>query len=133
LPTNPTVRPLFRPTPSVRLIALTLWVAALAYLSLAPEVSAPGGVRIWDKFSHFTAYAVLAVLLIRVLALRRRLDVWWLLSAWLLCFSYGLLLEGLQGWMALGRQFEGGDLLANALGALAGCALFCRNAVGSSQ
>ena len=69
MPTNPTVRPLFRPTPSVRLIALTLWVAALAYLSLAPEVSAPGGVRIWDKFSHFTAYAVLAVLLIRVWAL----------------------------------------------------------------
>jgi len=114
---------------NLRLTALTLWVAALAYLSLAPEVVAPGGVRIWDKFSHSAAYAVLAVLLIRALVVRWPVDSRRLFTAWLLCFGYGLLLEGLQGWMALGRQFEAGDLLANALGALAGCALFCRNTV----
>lgn len=113
----------------LRIMPLCLWSGALTWVSLAREVSAPGGVQIWDKFSHFAAYTVLAVLLIRTLQLRRQTDARQLFTAWLMCVGYGLLLEGLQGWMALGRQFEAGDLLANALGALAGCALFCRNAV----
>jgi VanZ family protein len=39
-------------------------------------------------------------------------------------FTYGLLLEVLQGLMPCGRTADWGDLLANALGVLCACALF---------
>jgi len=109
-----------------RFLPLALWVGALVYLSLAPEGASPSRINLWDKFNHFAAYAVLAVLLVRFVA------VWWpptlrvLAISWLLCSASGLLLEVLQWAMAMGRQFEVGDLLANGLGALVGCALFCR-------
>ena len=106
--------------------SLLLWAGALAYFSLTPEVAAPAGVKLWDKFSHFAAYAVLALLLVRVVTCRWVPSLRWLAISWLLCSAYGLLLEILQWGMALGRCFEAGDLLANGLGALAGCALFCR-------
>jgi VanZ family protein len=108
------------------LLATLLWAAALAYFSLAPDVAAPAGINLWDKFSHFAAYAVLAVLLVLVLVSRGPLALRGLAGAWFGCAGYGLLLEGLQWGMALGRQFELGDLLANGLGALCGCAVFCR-------
>ncbi len=107
-------------------LPLFLWAGALAYLSLVPEVKVPGGIQPWDKFSHFAAYAVLAVLLARALACRRKLSIRLLTLVLLACCGYGLLLEGLQWAMAVGRMFETGDLLANGLGALGGCAVFCR-------
>ena len=112
----------------VRLFPLVLWVWVLAYFSLAPEVASPAGIKVWDKFSHFAAYAVLALLLVRVVTCWREPFLRWLVISWLLCCGYGLLLETLQWGMALGRQFEAGDLLANGLGALVGCAIFCRKA-----
>lgn len=108
------------------MVALVFWATALACFSLAPGVPTPAGVKLWDKFSHFTAYAVLAVLLVRVPDSRHPLTLSQLSNAWLGCASYGLLLECLQWSMALGRRFEPGDLLANGLGALLGCVVFCR-------
>lgn len=105
----------------------------LAYLSLTPEVNVPGGMRIWDKLSHFSAYAVLAVLMSRAVLVKSSPLTQPLFICWLVCAGYGLFLEGLQGWMALGRYFEIGDLLANALGALAGCVLFCLGTGRSSR
>lgn len=113
--------------PGLRFAALFLWVAALAYFSLAPTVAAPAGINLWDKFSHLAAYAILAALLVHTLGSRYPLTSRLLISVWLGCTSFGLLLECLQWAMALGRQFELGDLLANGLGALLGCVIFCRN------
>jgi len=120
--------PMTGPRLVTRFLPLALWAGALVYLSLAPAGTSPPRINLWDKFSHFAAYAVLAVLLVRFVA------VWWppllrvLVISWLICFASGLLLEVLQWAMAMGRQFEIGDLLANGLGALGGCALFCRKA-----
>jgi glycopeptide antibiotics resistance protein len=45
--------------------------------------------------------------------------------SWGLAAAFGLLLESLQWLMASGRQWEAGDQLANALGAIFGCVVFC--------
>jgi len=108
----------------VRLALLLMWASALALLSLASDVKTPSGLLGWDKFNHFAAYAVLALLLIRFLAASDKTSIRWLVVSWLACAAYGLLLESLQWLMGIGRQWELGDLLANALGALSACVIF---------
>lgn len=108
----------------VRLMVLATWAGALAYISLAPTVKAPPGPFGWDKFNHFAAYAVLALLQIRVLSLWWTPSLYLLFISWAMCSSYGLLLETLQAVMGVGRQCEATDLFANALGALVACVLF---------
>lgn len=128
-------RPRANPSRSVRiisLVALLTWLCALAYLSLTPDVKSPAGLKIWDKFSHFAAYSVLTVLLIRALFAWRGRFARLPIVAWLASFGCGLLLEGLQWLTGLGRQWEWGDLLANALGALTVCVVFCLMRVRSS-
>lgn len=117
-------RHLDKPLPWLRIALLLLWTVVLAYLSLAPLVEVPGSVHPWDKVSHFTSYAVLALLLLGVLTPRRGLSAGLLGAAWLACAVVGLMLESLQWLMGAGRQWDSGDLLANALGALAGCVVF---------
>jgi VanZ family protein len=111
---------------TLRLVALLAWAAIIALLSLSANVKVPSGVFGWDKFNHFAAYALLSLLLIHTLQARRRPSAQLLAVSWLICVVYGLLLEGLQWFMAAGRQAEAGDLLANALGALVVCVVFCR-------
>jgi VanZ family protein len=111
---------------TLRLVALLAWAAIIALLSLSANVKEPSGVFGWDKFNHFAAYALLSLLLIRTLQARHRPSAQLLAISWLICVVYGLLLEGLQWFMAAGRQAEAGDLLANALGALVVCVVFCR-------
>ena len=125
--------PLSPSTLALRLGALLLWAAALVYLSLAPNVTVPSAAFGWDKLNHAAAYAVLAGLLILTLLARQAASTRLLAGAWAACFAYGLLLEGLQELMGLGRTFEWGDLLANGLGALATCVVFCLIAGRSSQ
>lgn len=121
-----------RPTFWLRVSALFIWATALAYLSLAPRVVAPAGLQLWDKFNHFAAYAILSGLLVRVLAIRHGVSPRMLTLAWFVCTGFGLLLEGLQWLMGVGRQWEFGDLLANALGALAVCVIFRHAGMKSS-
>ena len=109
---------------TLRLVALLAWAAIIALLSLSANVKVPSGVFGWDKFNHFAAYALLSLLLIRTLQARRHPSDQLLTVSWLVCVVYGLLLEGLQWFMQAGRQAEVGDLLANALGALAACVAF---------
>ena len=108
----------------LRLVGLLAWVVAMAYLSLVPASTIPSALPGGDKFHHFAGYAVLAWLLLWTLTARHALSIPLLTGAWIACSVYGLLLEILQGLMRSGRQFEGGDLLANALGALMVCVLF---------
>ncbi len=121
-----------RTTFRLRLSALLIWASALAYLSLAPGVDAPAGLQLWDKFNHFVAYALLSGLLLRVLAIRHGMSFRILTLAWLVCAGFGLFLEGMQWLMGIGRQCEMGDLLANALGAMAACVLFRHAGMKSS-
>ena len=72
-------------TRALRLAVLLLWAAALAYLSLAPDVKAPSGALGWDKLNHFAAYAVLAVLLIRALLAWRAVTIRLLAVVWASC------------------------------------------------
>jgi VanZ family protein len=109
---------------TLRLVALLAWAAIIALLSLPANVKVPSGVFGWDKFNHFAAYALLSLLLIHTLQARRHPSALLLAVSWLICVVYGLLLEGLQWFMETGRQAEAGDLLANALGALAACVVF---------
>lgn len=108
----------------LRLAACLLWMAGVAWFSLIPEVRPPAGLPTWDKFSHFSAYAVTALVLVRALAGRYRPSFHLLGAAWLISVAYGLLLEVLQNAMGLGRQWEIADLFANALGALSVCVIF---------
>lgn len=109
---------------TIRLVALLAWAAIIAWLSLSANVKVPSGVFGWDKFNHFAAYALLSLLLIHTLQPRRHPLAHLLAVSWLICVVYGLLLEGLQWFMEAGRRAEAGDLLANALGALAACVVF---------
>lgn len=108
----------------LRLTALAIWAFALAFFSLTPDIKTPSGPLSWDKFNHFAAYAVLALLLIRTLTVKCNVSIRLLGASWLACAVYGLLLEGLQWVMEAGRQWEVADLLANGLGALAACVIF---------
>lgn len=133
-------RPLHRHCPSAsrspfrpRLALLLAWAAALTYLSLAPEVKVPAGIPAWDKLHHFAAYGLLALLLLRTVAVRGRPTDRVLLAVWIACSVYGLLLEILQRLMEVGRQMEWGDQLANTLGALTACVVFRHVARRSSQ
>lgn len=109
----------------LRLVALLVWAAALAVLSLLPGVPSPPGPFGWDKFQHFTAYAVLTLLLAAVLACRLTGRLPPALRAFAGGFAFGAAMEGLQWAMGAGRSAEWSDLLANSLGALTGSVLFC--------
>ena len=119
-----TAPPFQRVTFTLRLAALLAWAAAIAWLSLAAEVKAPSGILGWDKLNHFAAYALLTLLLVHTLRASCTPPAHLLVISWLICCSWGLMLEGLQWYMGAGRLWEAGDLLANALGALAACVLF---------
>ena len=106
------------------LVGLLAWAVAMAYFSLVPASTIPSALPGGDKFHHFAGYAVLAWLLLWTLTARHALSIPLLTGAWIACNIYGLLLEILQKLMSSGRQFDGGDLLANALGALTTCVLF---------
>lgn len=92
-------------------VALALTVGVL---SLMPAPPPPLAVLAWDKAQHALAYGVMA---------------WWWLqcwprrAGWLLVglVAYGVALEGLQA-LTPERMLEAGDMLANAVGALAGAA-----------
>jgi VanZ family protein len=101
----------------------TLWlamsavfVAAIAYGSLAPDVPlpVPGS---FDKLEHFTAYCGLAVWFTGLYPRGR----YWQVVAALLALGAGL--EIAQGVMKLGRTADAFDMLANAAGVGVGLAL----------
>ena len=89
---------------------IAVLVASLLPTSALPEV------RLSDKIEHFVAYAVLAVLGGKAFPARP-----WLLATALAANGVGV--EFLQHAMALGRQGEVLDTLANTLGIAAGLGL----------
>ena len=98
-------------------LAAVVFLPALAGViggELGP--SGGGGVALWDKGVHFTAYFVLSFL--ATLALEaRRMAVFAVAGL----IAIGGALEIVQG--LIGRDMELGDEIANTLGALAGAAI----------
>jgi len=104
------------------LIFCTAAVIVLSLIRLPTRTTLFSG---QDKIGHFAAYALISWLAARAFScfLLRRLPV--LASAFFYAALTGALLEFLQPILTSSRQAEGLDLLANLIGALAGCVLFC--------
>lgn len=108
-----------------------IWAAIILFLSLAPSNQMPE-INIWallsfDKAAHMFFYALLALQLI--IAFKKQNSVYTLkysaaFSAFLLCFSYGVLTEMLQYYMFDGRSADYLDVIANTLGTIIGCVSF---------
>ena len=95
----------------------SLAVAAVVVASLVPAHGLPPVPAGTDKIEHFLSYFLLAAAAVQLFG--RRLS---LLSACVALMLMGLVLEQLQGSMALGRSMDARDALANTLGVLAGLA-----------
>lgn len=107
-----------------RLSFPVVWAATICWLSLAATPPTPPGIFGWDKLLHAAAYALLALAVAQYLQIHaadsRRASIY----AALLATAYGGLMEILQLTLQTGRTAEWGDLVANAVGALAGCVIF---------
>jgi VanZ family protein len=101
---------------------VVLLMALLYGASSVPDVgSLPGGVS--DKIAHFSAYALLAILVLRALAAGRFDGVTWRRSliAVLITILFGASDEWHQSYVP-GREAEALDIIADAIGGAAGAA-----------
>ena len=104
--------------PRIALLAWSLTAAywiGIFYLTHLPPERLPKA-RVSDVHAHFTAYAVLALLLLwslRYTDLSSRAAAWWVLG---LCLFYGAVDEILQ--IPIGRICSMSDWVADATGAV---------------
>lgn len=105
------------------LLLLVIFTVVLAVLSLQ-SFSSPRLVANQDKVGHFIAYLFTAWLACQVLALRLK-SLASVLTGFVYAAVIGAVLELLQAYYTTSRQGEWSDVLANLLGALAGCVIFC--------
>ena len=117
---------------AVRIAAPILWAAAICWLSLTSTPPLIPGVLGWDKLLHVLAYALLTILVAQFLCLCT--DVWKAaFYAGCSAILYGGLMELLQLLVQTGRTAEWWDLVADAVGVLAGCVIFRQSTVMISQ
>ena len=90
-------------------------IGLLAVLPVGPGVS----VGHLDKLGHLCEYAIFAWCLRRAATVSASSRLTSLVLALSLSISYGLLLEGAQGWLGY-RSAEWGDVIANTVGAILG-------------
>ena len=105
-----------------RLLAIA-WMAFIFYMSSQPAVPIPQAIWGQDKFMHFIAYGVLGYLLAK--SLKESIDgLTWKQIGWVagVAALYGLSDEFHQMYVP-GRDASVGDLVADALGGLAGAML----------
>jgi VanZ family protein len=95
------------------------YMAAIFLASSGPAAPLPPG-RNWDKLLHAGAFGALSVLVVWAMTRGRLRSATWrvLVAAWLITTAYGALDESHQFFVP-GRQADGADLAADALGALA--------------
>ena len=93
-------------------IGHTLVIAILSFISIEsfPEI----GTESDDKIFHCLAYTVLTVLW--YLAFRNTSNKSIIVMIAILCLTYGMIIEVLQGTLATHREFEWADQLANLFG-----------------
>jgi VanZ family protein len=102
-----------------------LFVALALLVCLAPP-TAPGLPSLFslnDKVEHAAGYAILAVYFAGIYPRSR---YFWIAIS---LFAMGVLVEFLQGWMALGRSRDPLDVIANTAGIVIGVSL-ARTLVG---
>jgi len=116
-----------------RLSLPVFWAGIICWLSLTstpPLIQGPLG---WDKLLHAAAYALLTVTIGQYLSMHCA-DSWKAgFYAAGLAIVYGGLMEIMQLTMQAGRMAEWNDLVADAVGAVAGCVIFRQAAVLISQ
>lgn len=99
---------------------LGIWCLIILYLSWSPGIQIPKGFLEElpiDKIGHFGMYAVMSIISLKAFV------NWANAKIFLFCLSFGILMEILQFAFFPGRYFEWSDIMANALGALAGITL----------
>ncbi len=108
-----------------------LWMCLILYLSFAPLKDWPQPSLFQklylDKAVHFTMYLVLSFLLVRSLFRQQNFQKHrYAIFCGTLAFSAGLgiAVEALQPILTQYRRFEWMDMIANALGAIAGIVIF---------
>ena len=116
----------------LRLALPILWAGIIYWLSLTSTPPLIQGVLGWDKLLHAVAYALLSILVAQYLHIYTRS---WktVFYAGCLAILYGGLMEVLQLMMQTGRLAEWWDLVADIIGALAGCVIFRQASVVISQ
>ena len=111
-----------------RLLAVA-WMAFIFYMSSQPSIPVPQAIWGQDKFMHFVSYGILGFLLAK--SLKESVDgLTWKQIAWVAVAAalYGLSDEFHQMFVP-GRDASVGDLVADALGGLAGAMLLRRREV----
>ena len=107
-----------------RLSLPVFWAGIICWLSLTstpPLIQGPLG---WDKLQHAAAYALLAVSIAQYLQIHCA-DSWKAgFYAACLAIVYGGLMEIMQLAMQTGRLADWNDLVADAVGSVAGCVIF---------
>lgn len=111
-------------TSLLRWLAPVIWGSIILVLSLMP--GGPGGINLFgiphfDKIGHFGMYAIWTFLITMASGPQRRSgdqQILWKIT--LFGSLAGILLEFGQYFMGKGRSFELADMVANALGAMAG-------------
>jgi VanZ family protein len=101
------------PKYSLTIAAFSIGVA-IVFLSVIP-LSLPPNVLNTDKIAHFLAYSIFSTCLGLAFNLDWRLKRTRLIVI-LAVFSFGMVLELIQGYLILYRTFEVFDLLANSAG-----------------
>ncbi|PLX98922.1 MAG: hypothetical protein C0623_10640 [Desulfuromonas sp.] len=108
----------------LKTVAVFLWTAGLVYLSLTPN-GAGLAISGYDKVLHFAAYTLMSWLAAHSL----RAISFSIKSSAIISIVYsiilGSLVELLQAALTETRSAELGDIIANTIGALLGCAIFC--------
>lgn len=101
-------------------VLLVLWIVFITVISLATfskisQIKIQNG----DKYVHFTLYFVLTFLLYhsRLLSLNLSKKIKLMICLGISC-AYGIIIEVVQGFFTVNRQFEWIDILANSMGSL---------------
>lgn len=109
------------------MVALTIYIAILAFLSLSSSVAMDSTIAFgfvsWDMLDHAAAYGGLAVLLMFIV---KRYQTHTQATLWviLMCGMMGMLMEYCQLWFTETRQFSLRDAGANVFGSMLGVAVF---------
>ncbi|KAJ2688456.1 hypothetical protein H4218_004135 [Coemansia sp. IMI 209128] len=92
----------------VLVLALCLWAGLMAVQGFTGLVRLP----VSDKVQHFAEFGVLSLLVVANMSCVTRRRVWAVATMAVAC----LLSECVQAWLAKGRSFQWGDVVANYLG-----------------
>ncbi len=103
--------------------AVLVAILSLISVSLVPNLSWRGIIGL-DKLAHAGCYCILELLVLwGFLSLHRQYRYVGLLTV-VSCSAFGIILEILQRWMHLGRQFEYADMVANVTGVFLAYCIF---------